>query len=773
MKVILLILTFFINFAYAYSSTASNKTNPPIVVDKVDSQARDLKEMHDKNTGESVISTVQSTLQLMEMMYGTKIHSQNRGELSTDTLMVDGHTEASMDAFNRELQQELSAAAINNSAVGVSNSADQLKCYIARDIPFQYTCTKTGLTYGGEVGVSGKQALNTCKDECYTQDKCYNDVSGDTEEQEKILTEANSVKWDFSDPNLTYKLKYNTTTERKVKNFKINLYFTDKDGNTLKSKEKTVYYNVYATEKGETSEKLVLYKALFRSGSDVQNVYFNRYITNIRLEVYNMDETGFNVSPKISLDYSTKGRWFCPKFQDITDLVGTKFNKKCPSGTLTFVSDGENHSSTICSNGLKSGDNVDGTFSERTKCESICRTSYACVGAQMVTSTKQLESYNEGCLGGQGNCKNSDCKAARITQAPVVSEIVFDADMNPTITVSNGTQVPGTKRPRLTQEEVLDFEARNIEEWKDKAYEDMVENNRYVETKVAIGKNTEREFAFAIGVGNYGQNQLVWNIKPAAFDVNNNKNFYMYAVLEIEFEYWGYDQDGKAKAYRDKVYYLKTGENTNYKPFVRYIDYGVVDINDKGLPVLSKNEYSTPKFQTFSGTSWVTLSSSTKAPYFKVEDFKDPKFFYRQVIIDDLGNYNYYLPGMVRSSYVSGISVVKKYNGEFDGTGDNVARTAVHVYYTDKKLSYLDIFNKIQEEEDNDNSQNSTNFVKIYDTSFDAKSINTLVADSIDHEKEYIKIYRYGPVDKTSAFFTIKPLPPFVGQKGFIYVLLY
>ena len=769
-QILLLFLLFLNTFAFAASSTVSNESTPPIQTSTVNSKETNRYNQSIKDSG-NPIENAQKVINIVNMMYGSSIYSKNRGDVSSDANAIIGRKEKSLHSFNKELRMQLESDMIDNSSVGISKSKNELKCFISRDIPFQYKCSKTNITYGGRIGVSGKKALIKCKSECYDQNICYNAAKTTATNMDPEIKSKNN-KFTFSDENQTYDTTYNVDASRKLQRIGFKIVFEDKNGKSFKNK-KYVYVNIYVTEKGKTEQQMLMRNRI-SSVDPEAGFYVDQYVSKIRFEFFNEKNIGFKILPKVKAYYLETEKWFCPAYQDVNSIPYKGFAKQCPNGKITKVSDGGHHFASLCSNGEKAGDNADGTFSNKGSCQSICRQAYRCEAVQSITSTNQLKSFNEGCIAGQGNCKEEECKAARITGLPIIDEVVFDAKMEPTITVKDGEHVGITERPRITNSETLDFEHKNIEEWKDKAYADMVKNHRYVKTKRVIGQNTDKESAVSFSVGENGSNQLIWDLKPRAFDVNNNKQFYLYAVLEIDFEYWAYNSKGIEVPFRDKVYYLKSSLNDTFKPFVRFKDYGKVTVGSRGTPTVSKNEYSIMKYQTFSGKNWINLSSSLNAPYFKIEKFDEIKFFSRETVINDMGNYNYFLPGMIRSSKKTDLSTINYYNGDFDGTGDNIARTAVHVYYSPTKLSYSDVYEDILNENDkNLNPKEDNVFFKIHDTGLDEPSIFKLESDSEQSKKESINIYRYGPIDKTSAYFTIKTPSELLGQKGFIYVLLY
>lgn len=756
------------------NAVVHNEFSTANITNTVDQKTMDMANNSETTSGG--MATIGTAFQIMTVMYGDKVSSVNRGELSTEALKVEGHTEESMTAFNQELKQQIESDAVTNSAVGLSNEPGQFKCYIARDIPFQYQCTKTMLTYGGGVNETGKEARNKCKSECYQQNTCLNAATGVLIEDATISLSESLPTYKFFDPNLTYEETYKLDSERVLKNISITFSVEDESGELVPNK--FFKADVYAVE-ADGEERLVVKRNYIGSYGNVKSWHIERHIQEIRIVYYNEASVGYNVRV-VSAEalYKAENRWFCPMVQDIKTLNIDSFASNCPSGNTIEVTSGEK-SAKICIDGRNAGNNKDGTFSEKGSCESICRLSFQCRAVTQVISTTQVENYREGCLAGQSNCSADDCRIARLTDMTVINEVSFDAEMNPTSTVLSGNQVSGAKRPRFTKEETLDFEEKKIQEWKDESYQNMVEQGRYNTTLYPIGEDTKRSSAFSVGIGtasdgtSNGLHELLWRIKPTSFEATGEDTYYMYSVFEIDAEHWGYSLDGKEVPHRDRIFYIKTSKGNTFKPFMRYKNYGVVDLDERGVPSIIKNEYSTPRGETFTGTSWIPMGQSSLAPYFKTTRFENPEFFFTEKLVTDMQRINYFMPGMRRSVQKNGPIETPVYTGFFDGSGDNIARVATHVYYSKERLTYEEVFASIRQSEIEDTPQLDNQFVKIYDTGFDKKSTRELTSDGDEEAQPNIDIFRYGNTDDTSMFFRIKPHPIYVGQKGFVYVFIY
>lgn len=749
-----------------------NSFDTATIENTVDDTTKEFATSSDEQSGGAAV--IGTAFQLMTIMYGNKIGTIDRGQLSTEALKVEGHTEESMTAFNEELRQQIESDAVTNSAVGLSDEPGQFKCFIARDIPFQYRCSKTLMIYGGGVNETGKKARDDCKSECYQQSLCYNANNGTITEPADVDLTENPPSYDFYDKHMTYEVSYNLNPNRITKAVTTEFSIENRAGEPVPNK--SFKADVYVT--GEDGvERLLVKRNFMMSFGNMKSWHIERHASKIRMVFYNEDSNGFIArSIYMTAEYKGENRWFCPLTQDISTLNIGSFADSCPSGETITVTSGTK-SATICVDGEKAGDNADGTFSSESACSSICRQGFACNAVQAVMSTEQVENFREGCIAGQTNCNDDDCRIARLTDMTVLEEVSFDAEMTPTNTVISGNQVPGVARPRFTKEETLDFEARNIQEWKDGAYQDMIEQGRYNTTVHPIGEDTERSSAFAVGIGtnpdgtSNGLHELLWKVKPSAFETDSDTPYYMYAVLEVDVEYWAFSSDGKERPHRDRIFYIKNAMTDSFKPFVRYEDYGVVDLDERGVPSIIKNEYSSPRSETFSGTTWVSLSPTGMAPYFKTQNFVNPEFYFTEKLVSDMQRINYALPGLRRKVVSNGPVETPSYTGYFDGTGDNVARIAAHVYYSKDKLTYGQVFSSIRE--DNDTPQEDDQFVKIYDTGFDKKSTRELISDSDEESNPNLDIFRYGKTDKTTVFFRIKPDPSLVGQKGFIYVFIY
>ena len=775
MKKIIILTIFIITSLFGDAATGNpNVHNPFSEPGEFTSVDTNLKEMHAKNSSQNGIeATVGLTLQLMRLMYGDQVTSQNQGEMSKEYWKVDGHSPESMDSFNDELKQQIMSSAVSNSAVGLTNKPGQFDCYISRDLPFQYECSKTLLTYGGGVNETGVEARNKCKSECYDQGACYNASSRELSKELSVILQEDGNSMDFSSENMTYSYEFDLDPNRIIVDVAFVFEVEDEDGNKVSNKRFKA--DVYV-ETVDGTEILLIKRNWMVAFGNSKSWYIGKHMSKIKVVFYNEDSYGFFVRPiTYTANYKGEARWFCPMVQDLTNMNYTMFAYKCPNAQVVNVSGG-GKSAQICVNSSDSGDNDDGTYSSEDECESICREAFVCRAVMQLRSTEQVENFREGCLMGQSNCADQDCRLARITDMEIINETSFDANMNPTVTIISGQQVAEANRPRITKEETLDFEAKNLEEWKDGAYYDMVKNSRYNTMVYPIGEDTEPSSAFGIAVGTNsygatnGKTELIWKLKPAAFKVDANIQNYLYAVFEIEAEYWAYQLDGRRIPKRDRIYYIKTSEGDTFKPFARFKDFGQVTVDERGLPTVSKNEYSQLKYETFSGSNWVSLASGSGAPYFKTDKFENPDFYFSYKLANDLRNINEFFPGMIRSKTTNGPTEVLNYTGVFDGTGDNIARVASYVIASEEKLTYAQVFAKL--DIDTEQTLERDRFVKIYDTGFDKASKRVLVSDGTIAQPN-INIYRYGKTEKSTMFMRIKPPKELQGQKAFIYVLIY
>ena len=200
-------------------------------------------------------------------------------------------------------------------------------------------------------------------------------------------------------------------------------------------------------------------------------------------------------------------------------------------------------------------------------------------------TTDTLEQFREACMVNNENsmCSDTtdDCKVARLTKAPILNEVVFNATAKSTNTIVDGVQIQGVTRPRVEPNDILNYERRKQEEWKDGAFKNMAQYSKYNKTTSTVGSESVAENAYRMSIGlgsnvglpgtsNVATRGLLWLLKPNSLDVNTGTTKYFYAIIKARLGYMDYDVYGqKQKKFKD-IWYLKTSKDNDDLLAIKY-----------------------------------------------------------------------------------------------------------------------------------------------------------------------------------------------------------
>ncbi|MFY4789489.1 hypothetical protein ACOTWR_06140 [Aliarcobacter butzleri] len=691
------------------------------------------------------------------------IYNVNPNELSTQNLREN---EALKD--NKALQgysQDVEKSILdgnNKRATSKINLVQTTKCYIAREMPIRFRCSKTGLIYGSGINSGGADAQKLCETECYQQFSCIN-VSPPTNGPTVIT---------IADANLSSNQKSITLEKGITNGLKIDMISFDSNI----TKEKVFMDLILIDAKDE--EKIINRKILLKTKSNTFKV--NQYGKSIKIVVYGDTTTSEAQLTNILITSKKDDKFICPTNQDISAKLPGNFAYLCPSGKIrTFTT--ETGTYKICEDYGVVGDNSDGTFSSESACNNSCRDSYSCVIDNTALSSSSLQNFREGCIEGQSDCTLETCRNLRLAKSQVLNENVFHGNFEPISTVVNGALVKGAERPKVLLSEDLSFEERSKEEWKDGAYNDMVNRGSYRVSASKINEDTKESSAYNIGMKTNSINgtdtgnaikSLYWVFKPKAFDVSN-KSYKFYAVLEVLVDNLRVDSYGKQYREKDKILYVKTSEGDYFKPIAIKRAYSKKTSNQLEDSEILTSVWEYQYFNT-SSNNWFGHSSTTNLEYFKNNKIVLDGPFLRIPIVENYNGLMYQLPGLIRRIVKSGPNQASYYNGNFDGTGQAITGIKLYVDYSlDSNLTYQDVVTKIDNGEWLEVYNNTTNSAYptavISDTQITSDSVKYHNTSS-RNSKEDIEIFLYGTENNKTAYTRIKPKTEDVGKKGFIYI---
>lgn len=614
----------------------------------------------------------------------------------------------------------------------------------------------------------GREAKLKCQSECYQQLACVNvgqqgtgPGTTDRTSEDRAIVVGNTMESFTIAGDDEYRLNtmsFSIKTDDNRSMVDMDIIYTERDG------AKRLFVDNY---------KIIRDAEL--------SFQINNYAKDIKFIFKNLDNDsphGANENLKFTdfkLEFEGAKRYICPSLQDLDDDDRAKggdqptdFAYNCPNGEI--IQEGGYR---LCVNRHKLGDNPDGTFSDVDSCQSVCRSLGECHPEITTFTTDILRSFREGCIQGQSDCEDIECQDARLDNAQIATEVVFDATNQEWVTVRNGHQVPGADRPRIYYNDEVEYQKRLAEEWKDEAYENMVLSKKYSITSSGIGMPTGRKDAYGSYLREgteYGntadlpKRQLTWKLKPNADVVDSGLQYYFYAVLTVDVMYTTTSLWVQDVFKQDRIFYIKEPGVNKFKAFAKQMDIGVTDIDESGKVLKLEGDHEL-KYMTFSGTNWTSLSSGANAVFFDKKELKGADldtYYFEQSIIENIASLVYDLPGIIKSREETLFTTTNRYDGNFDGTGEGIVNYNVYVAYSKNQMSYAEIIDKIKQEKD---------FNKIYEANAPSNYPTTLGSDN-DYNNELIKIYFYGSKYHNTAYTRILPEKNDVGKKGFIYVFI-
>ena len=711
------------------------------------------------------------------MMQGTQgglASTQDPNKLTNDSLKINPETNATswMQGWDTTISNTIKSNALNNINVALPFAGkNEIDCFITRDISFQYQCTKNNMVYGGDMNSNGKMAKLKCEHDCFSQETCVS--VQDTFNATNVIKQT-SATWIGSvskDANLTITIPI---FEKRIMN---------KMAIDMPAQYSGINLSVEYT-KNDNTKQSALSKINLQTYDNNASIPIDAVVKSIKLtyQVNNKDINATNVKINaISFSYVSDRKFICPILQDVKNLDQSTLGNKCLYGQLTTFTMSNGKEYELCSTTASKGNNPDGTFSDEGSCSAICKMSYACKPNYTTMNTATLEQLREGCMQGSDNigCSDisEDCKISRVTKAPILNETVFNASTQSRNTITDGAQIQGTDRPRIEANDILSYERKKQEEWKDVAFKDMSLNSKYNKTDSVIGGISPAQNAYRIQLGmgvdvglsgstNVATRGLMWTLKPKSTDANNGINKFFYAIIKTRLGYMDYDVNGeKQKKFKD-IWYLKTSLNTDDLLPIKYgKDIGYIGSIDGNITFVY-NQYASLEDKTFNTSSktWVAFNPNQTAQHFtdnllNASD-NNGKPFWEFPVVNNSGLIVKQFGGMTihrdplptRTEYFDGV---------MDGTGDGMLYYEVFVYYTSTQQTFSQLYTLM----------NSGEMPSIYKSAEPYMYSKTLAGDGVQSNKN-IKIFKYGPPTKTSVFTQMYPNTQDIGKKGFIYVFI-
>lgn len=715
---------------------------------------------------------------------------------------------------------------------GIAKSTGRVSCYITRSQSFfKYHCPINNQDYGfssSNPTDSPLSAKANCEAQCFdpktTACVAVKPLSGKNDDKE-VKQEVFSAMV-LSKNQLTDSLNKNFDKNVKVKYFEfsiknnVDIYldfsYEDETGfrrvmakNLLLSASFKNDPNNKDTQEKEISKKFYINSKVskihldFHIGKLTKNSDGKYQYDQVDLSKF-ADDPNDKEKPQLVIE-AKKGILFTPetkRFACRSSDVSVKRHIFLSNDLTDLVAD-DGTRITIAKS-VSSGDNEDGTFSDAGVCSAACRTKQECTLVQPKLNIEEFFGFTEDCADAKDSqCAKQKCIDARENAAPIVNETVYDAQGNAIQTIVNGNVVAGTIRPRLlAKDDKSMYEQKMKEEAKDRAYDKMIKDHRYV-TSIPIKNKRETSYAIytkqKIEKTADGKEVILKNktvdilIKPGSEFVD--KKMYLYVMLTTyttDINYTITDKKGHTNNYKSRFYAMVKDDGK--LDFNFFSEKGIQWLNKAASLQVRNKGQNAPAFRIYDNAFEVIKKENSN-----LKKGETKKFFLQERLFDDKEDgfnadtslcnqsrdYGELCPAVVKgymasdkdganvSTYstdgklLSGILLEKIYKNpgknlpHKDGvnylTGDIPIQYTVSILASFKPLTYGEIADKlINSKQATSEANPSPNENEIYNYLENPQPMITELKDDSIKSNDEISIYLFGDNKKLSAYASFK-----------------
>lgn len=697
-----------------------------------------------------------------------------------------------------------------------------LDCYATRKLTNSYYCPLPSLQNsffkGGSFKDDKDKAKEDCEGLCKEPSSClYKDMNKDrvvtTENVNKAVEYGSNIiinadvamlgKFIQVDFNTTFQYDANispTSTDYNItkvkKALKDNAFFFRFDVSYFDNNQGS--YVKFITEKSvlidDVSGSIKIYLDVIKSPSyriDFYDTY--KYENNTTRHDSNLT---VNVK-RTTLEYVDNKYWFCSASQFVENASYCK-------GEIKDITIGSEVKHVCVTEESKQREPEYGAYYTQAHCNSVCMIKADCVPTyRHLTSydplnlPSELKDIEIDCVSTPTNtsCTKQACIDLFTADTMPLLEKSWTNDDNIKITVANGVQQTGLVRPRIDVAGGLSANGNeeersktSLREMSEISYANMLETGTYNVSINSIKEPSVTKSAYK-KLDSSGGYSISWILKPNSFDIDDNKQYYLYSIMEIDTQfrplYGTYVtsngiQSGTTDpniAILDKVYLMKT--LTGYK-VIRRVNNFLGKFKEEHCttalnPATNTQQqtctseykwgpidaYKQTMDQTFINGGFADYSKTTQAPYFTSQVFSSDVKFQSYLIFDSLSQISN-IEGVLfnsQSSINRGTGFSRIYSGEKQVLEQSIFSNAkVYGFYSSVPLTYNEVFERLTPE----NAFYSTN------GNFPTKIIQD---GSIDNGK--VEFYVAGKPDNMSVNIDFIPDSNEEGKRTFIYMLLY
>lgn len=505
-------------------------------------------------------------------------------------------------------------------------SASSIKCYISRELIPQYYCPMNGrqdTKFGGDNLTTEAEAKQACNKNCQEPRQCVGS---------KVLTTKNIdlgmttfTLFPYSETN---KVIESAPLKRSMMIDYLSFEIEVKPSSEFKGTAQE--FETFLTTTG-----LKFRYSLIKKDTEVNNP--NQLLLDKELKVINsslskitipINETAGNISilfykpfinellnsydnivngdkykqiasvtiKNIEAKYKSDKLFYCPlkQFVDQTNqCTGLDAQIK------TITNESQTYKLCIDSNHRIGPESETGGFFTEDSCEQSCIEAMDCEPTyETYTSITQANfRANVGCITSEDNtgCTEEKCKnLLGNEELRPTNEWVLQNDDSKVQTVANKVINTSVTRPRfdLTSELALsessnpDYNIIFQSEMKDTAFKNMFTNATYNTISYKIGEESPRKMSYYTELVS-GKMNLLLNIKPESFKIDNNKTYNLYVVMELDQLYkpiaGTFIVDGENiqanrpeyndLQFQDKTYLIRTADPVNLWKVFKKIEF--------------------------------------------------------------------------------------------------------------------------------------------------------------------------------------------------------
>lgn len=628
------------------------------------------------NNGATVINNMGQNNEVSRDIYGTDPSKFTRSYLQ---LTHEGSKEANISLRAESLSAQLKSKTAKSKYI---------KCYAKRKLLPQYFCPIPGMENGSRVG--GEQSDDSMSTQRYCNDYCispnsYGCRSANTGQYAEVSKTATHVfKWDKDD--VSFSVSFNINDKLKLKGLSYDKTVTINKEKTTEhdfdlAPMKMRYRMEYLDKKDHWQYLVTNYSMNLQAGfervmltaiPDAKKVKITFFHPTLESTSIYKDKTGDDFLKQLVLEnfkisYYDDKYYFCNIDQVIFDVAS-----ECRGGKI-YTMTGDNGSFKVCvqRSGIKGPEETYNAFYTKESCDQACRIRMDCVQTFDRFSYRQITdpsafSVEVGCVDepSNSNCSPNTCKELYRGHKLPNTEIVYSPEEGSKMTVVSGSEIPGTRRPKID----LDGEESAIgsgnyddvftESMKDVAFENMIKKGTYNYIGTTVSENTETENAYERIVmknespykpTNIGIN---WLYKPSAWQVGDAKTYKLYLLAKIEVIYRPvsgtfYMKGGLETTYssdnfpffKDEIYAVKRSDGI-FEPF--YIrEYAFIqdsNLSDTEWRVNAQHINARYIRYDANSDSYKTASESEILKYFKTTKFSGGKNWETFRVVDDMAN---------------------------------------------------------------------------------------------------------------------------------------